>query len=87
MNPYLKSNASLYTYRLLLTILEHMSEDDNNRFLTKVIDYLSEYKKKLFESMEDDIESIQKILPMFHILKYALSYIPFSDKERMRALA
>ena len=48
-NPYLKSNASLFTYRYILTIFDYMSEEENNRFIGKVIEYLADYKKKLYE--------------------------------------
>jgi hypothetical protein len=48
---------------------------------------LSEFKKKLFEQMEDEIEAIEKVLPIFHILIYAFTHLSFSDREKMRALA
>ncbi|CDW82225.1 UNKNOWN [Stylonychia lemnae] len=86
-NPYLKSNATLFTYRYILTIFDYMTEEENNRFISKVIEYLAEYKIKLFEQMEDEIELCQKILPMFHILKYAFSHLQFTDKDKMKALA
>ena len=87
LNPYLKSNSCMYTYRLLLTNFEYNSEEDNNRFISKVIELLAEFKKKLFEQMEDEIENIEKILPTFHVLIYAFTYLQFSDKEKMKALA
>eukprot|EP00347_Sterkiella_histriomuscorum_P023566 403334151 len=86
-NPFLKSNSALHAYRLILTIFDYSTEEDNNRFIGKVIEYLQEYKKKLYESMEDDIETIHKVLPMFLIIKYAVSYLPFSDKDRLKQLA
>ena len=64
-----------------------MTEEEHNRFIGKVIEYLADYKKKLYEQMEEEIELCQKILPMFHILKYAFSHLQFTDKDKMRALA
>lgn len=49
MNPFLKSNTCIYTQRLLIRNLEYNSEEDNNRFIHKVTEYLAEFKKKLFE--------------------------------------
>jgi len=49
LNPYLKSNASVFTYQLLLKVFHHNSEEDNNKFIHKVCEYLGDYKKKLYE--------------------------------------
>ena len=55
-NPYLKSNKALYTYRLILSSIEHNSDEDNTRFIIEVTKILIEFKKKLYEWLELNLE-------------------------------
>lgn len=66
---------------------EYNSEEDNNRFIHRVIDYLADYKKKLYEHLEINGEQIEKVLPCFTILTQLFTYCKFSDKDRMKSLA
>ena len=86
-NPYLKNTKSVFSYQLILKIFAQNTEEENNRFLASVINYIKTYKKNLYEKMEEGIESEVKLLPMFHILIYLFTYFNFSDKDLMRTLA
>lgn len=67
-----------------MNTFENKKPEENNRFLSKIIDLIVDFKKKLFEQMEDEVESIEKILPLFHLLIYVFTYYKFSDKDKMR---
>jgi hypothetical protein len=86
-NPYLKNSNALFSYHLLMRIFNSNSEEDNNRFISKVIDFLAEFKRNLYEHMEEGVEQIEKILPLFHVLIYLFTYYKFTDKEKMKNLA
>lgn len=86
-NPYIKSNKALFTYRLLMKTFERNSEDENNRLIIEVKEYLVGYKKKLYEELEQNGERIEKVLPLFHMLIHLFTYNKCSDKEKMKELA
>ena len=83
----MKSNQCLFTYRLLLITFEHNSDEDNTRFIVEVTKYLVDFKRKLYEQLEQNIENIEKVLPLLHVLINLFTYHKFNDKERMKALA
>jgi hypothetical protein len=88
LNPYLKSNKALYTYRLILSTIEHNSDEDNTRFIIEVTKILIEFKKKLYEWLELNIEQIEKVLPLFHVLLTIMAtHAKFSDRDKLRILA
>jgi hypothetical protein len=67
--------------------LSNNNEEVNNSLLKKLTIYLTEFKKKLFENMEDDGEKIEKILPLFHIILNAFTCFKFTNREYMEKLA
>lgn len=87
-NPYLKSNKALFTYRLILSTFEHNTDDDNTRFIGEVTKILIEFKKKLYEWLELNLEHVEKVLPLFHVLLTILAtHAKFSDRDKLRVLA
>lgn len=87
-NPYLKSNKALFTYRLILSTFEHNTDEDNTRFISEVTKILVEFKKKLYEWLELNIEHVEKVLPLFHVLLTILAtHAKFSDRDKLRVLA
>ena len=86
-NPCIKSNRSMYTFRLLMRAFNHNSEEENNRFLYEVISEIQNFKKKLYEELESKAEKIEKVLPIFHVLIQLFTFFKFTDREAMKKLA
>ena len=86
-NPYLKSNKTLYTYRLLMRAFRHNCDEENNRFINDVISELQSFKKRLYEELESQAEKIEKVLPIFHVMIHLFTFFKFTDREAVRQLA
>jgi hypothetical protein len=70
-----------------MNLFKQNSDEDNNRFIIEVAKDLVEYKEKLYEQLEQNGESIEKVLPMYHVLLHLFTYFKFTDKNAMKALA
>lgn len=67
---------------------EQNTEDDNNRFLGEITAFLVKYKASLYEKLESKgFSSIEKVLPLFHVLVHMFTYFRFSDREKLKSLA
>ena len=47
---------------------------------------LVEYKKRLYEQLELNVEKIDKVLPMFHVLIHLFTFFKFTDREVLKTL-
>ena len=70
-----------------MTGLQNNSDDENNKFIHEIIKDLENFKHGLFVDMELNVEMIEKVLPMYHILIHIFTYIKFTDKEALKKLA
>ena len=83
-NPFMKSSTSQLSYEILMKEFQQLNtEEENNFFVKKIIDYLKDFKDKLFKQEERK----DKVLVLFHVLIFFFTYFKVNDSNLLNELA